>query len=331
MNQDNEDNKLYILNEVNTYITKDYIQQTLLKFGVQYEVKQLSLFQIAMTHISYVGSTKSKKVRKYTNNVKDIEPILDESKAIPLQEKSYERSEFVGDSVIHLILATYLWTRYENQNEGFMTRLRTKVENGIVLSQLAKAIGLQKYVLISRSMEKSHCREKNTHILEDVFEAFVMALFIDSGKDYILCERFVIGLIEKEIDIAELLHSEDNFKDILLQYFHQEKWQDPIYDVLNISGVDHNKKFSIYVKRKKTPKDEGDIVGNSTSTTKKKGEQDAAKQALIYFGIMKDTEYDSDSFDSYSGGTDDDDDLPIEDEDSFDDKNYKFLKLASNE
>lgn len=328
MSQDNEDSKLYVLNEANVYITKEYIQSTLAKFNIPYEVKQLELYQIAMTHVSYTNTTKAKKNNKY-NNPKDVEPIKDETKAIPLQEKSYERPEFVGDSVIRLILAVYLWTRYENQNEGFMTKLRTKMENGLVLSKLAKSIGLQKYVLISRGMEKTGCREKNTHILEDIFEAFMMALFIDSGKDYIICEKFAISLIEKEIDLAELLHSEDNFKDILLQYFHQEKWQDPVYDVLNISGPDYKKEFSVYVKRKKHPKDEGDIVGTGTATSKKKGEQEAAKQALIYFGIIKDTEYDSDSFESYSDETGDD--ISIIDDDSFDDKNYKFLKQDANE
>lgn len=180
-------------------------------------------------------------------------------------------------------------------------------------------------------MENIDCREKNSHILEDVFEAFMMALFIDSGKDYIICEKFGISLIEKEIDIAELLHSEDNFKDILLQYFHQEKWQDPIYDVLNISGPDYKKNFSIYVKRKKTQKDEGEIVGTGSATSKKKGEQDAARQALIYFGVIKDTEFDSESFDSCSDETNEDEDLSIIDDDSFDDKNYKLLKSNPDE
>lgn len=330
MNQDNEDNKMYILNEFNTMITKEYIESVLLTFGIIYQVKKIELFEIAMTHVSYV-STKNKKTNKYNSNVtKEVEPIHDETKAIPLQEKSYERSEFLGDSVIHLILATYLWTRYESQNEGFMTRLRTKIENGIILSKLSKAVGLHKYVLISRGLERKGSREKNSHILEDIFEAFIMALFIDSDKDYKMCEKFVISLIEREIDIAELLHSEDNFKDILLQYFHQEKWQDPIYDVLNISGSDYKKDFSIYVKRKKHPKDEGDIVGTGIAKSKKQGEQDAAKQALIHFGIIKDTEYDSDSFDSCSDETNDED-LSIIDDDSFDDKNYKFLKFNPDE
>jgi ribonuclease III len=329
MNNELEENILYVLNENNIYITKEYIQNILTNMGIKHEVNQLELYQIAMTHVSYITShqSKHKKINKHINI--PIDPINDEKMAIPLQEKSYERSEFVGDSVIRLILATYLWTRFENQNEGFMTKLRTKMENGLVLSKLAKSIGLHKYILISRALEKTGCREKNTHMLEDIFEAFIMALFIDSNKDYKMCEKFVITLIEKEIDIAELLHSEDNFKDILLQYFHKQKWQDPVYDVLNISGPDYKKEFSIYVKRKVHAKDEGDIVGTGTATSKKKGEQYAAKQALIYFGIMKDTEYDSESYESYSDETDDD--ISIIDDDSVDDKNYNFLKINNDE
>lgn len=330
-NIDNIDPKMYILNENNIYITKQYIETTLEKHGIQYKVNDLGLFQIAMTHNSYlnkdISMNKINKTVKFTHG-KDIEPLQDIKNVIPLQETSYERLEFVGDSIIHLVLAKYLWARYESQDEGFMTRLRTKIEKGTALAELALSIGLNKYIIIARIMEKNGCREKNTHVLEDAFEAFIAALFIDSKENYMMCNNFIISLIEREIDIAELLHLEDNYKDILLQYFHQEKWQDPIYDVLDISGPDHKKQFTVYVKRRKMPQDDGEIVGTGIASSKKKGEQDAALEALKYFNIIK-TINESDS-ETESGETfsdiNSDEEIIIIDDDSVDDKNYKLLK-----
>lgn len=329
MTEQLENHQLYILNEQNIYITKEYIESTLAKYDIKYQVKNLSLFQIAVTHISYLNRDlsfyKTNKTSKYVYS-KELEPINDPKKAIPLQEASYERLEFVGDSVLHLILADYLWTRYETQDEGFMTRLRTKIENGKTLAHLSKVLGLSKYLLISSLMEKGNNREKNEHILEDAFEAFIAALFLDSDKDYNICHKLVITLIEQEIDLADLLHMETNFKDILLQYFHQEKWHDPTYDVLDISGPEHKKQFTIYVKRRKTPSDDGEIVGTGIATSKKKAEQYAAKEALIHFNIIKnDDDIKTESYESFS--EDDSENISIIDDDSVDDKNYNLKKI----
>jgi dsRNA-specific ribonuclease len=328
---DNVNPSLYILNECNIYITAEYIEKTLKKYGIDYKVKNLELFQKATTHISYLNRDisyyKNNKITKYICS-KDLEPIDKLEKAIPLQENSYERIEFVGDSVIHLALAKYLWARYEDQDEGFMTRLRTKIENGQTLAELAKIIGLNKYILLSRLMEKTGGREKNYHILEDTFEAFMAALFIDSGDNYKMCRKFFITLIEQEIDFAQLLHTENNFKDILLQFFHQKKWQDPSYGVLDISGPDNKKLFTIYVKMRKTPYSEGEVVGNGVGTSKKKGEQEAARNALEYFGIIKEANIsDSDTYESFSDISEGDlDDIEIIDDESAEDKNYKLEK-----
>lgn len=318
----------YILNESNKYITKEYIENTLKMYGVEYKVSNIDIFIMATTHNTYIKNKTNitKKNSKY-KHLKEVEPIGSDVQAIQLGKESYERLEFVGDSVIHLILAKYLWTRYETQNEGFMTRLRIKIENGVILSKLSKVIGLNKYILISRAMEKMGYRETNYHILEDLFEAFIAALFIDSKNDYNICEKFVISLIEKEIDLAEVLHKEDNYKDILLRYFHKQKWQDPMYGKLNITMNDNKKEFTIYVKKKSSATDDGEIVGMGIASSRKKGEQLAAKEALIKYGIIKKAiEYDSESYESFSDKTDED--LSIIDDDSFDDKNYN---LSDNE
>jgi len=325
---ENTDPSLFILNEKNILITSKYIENMLKKYDINFKVKNIKMFQRAMTHVSYL----SRDVSFYKNN-KTIKYIfgkemdkIDESNiknnVIPLQNYSYERLEFKGDAVLHHILGDYLFKRYETEDEGFMTKLRTKIENSETLAHLAKVIGLDRYVLISRHMENSGTREKNMHMLEDVFESFIGALSIEAS--YELCHNFFKRLIEEEIDFASLLHTETNFKDVLLQYFHKEKYQDPKYGTCDISGPEHKKIFTVYVKCITTPTDDGKIVGVGSGTSKKIGEQEAAKQALIYFGIIKEQdETDTESYDSFSDVDEYDDILIIDDEEA-ENKNYNL-------
>jgi len=278
--------ELYILNENNKLITKEYIEDMLKKYGVEIKITNLELFQKAMIHKSYIiHDDEYYKKNKTKNTNKELEPINDPNKAVPLQTQSYERLEFLGDSVIHLILAGYLYKRYEEENEGFMTRLRTKLENGDTFYEFTKIIGLNKYILLSKYIDINNGRENNVNILEDTFEAFIGALFLEFGFEP--CKIFVIKLIEDVVDFAQLLSNETNYKDTLLQYYHQMGWDDPTYGALDISGPDHKKVFTIFVKQKKNKRDDGEIVGIGVSSSKKRGEQEAAKQALIHYGLIQ--------------------------------------------
>lgn len=286
----------YILNEKNKYITTEFIESILQRFGITIKINKLHLFQLAMIHLSYLIRDEkfysNNKTKPYQIQSNDIEPLDDISKAIPLQKASYERLEFLGDAVLHNILAEYLFNRYDAEDEGFMTKLRTKIENGDTLCILANKIGLNEYVVISRYVEKNGGRETNKSILEDSFEAFVGALYLEAGFD--ICKKFIVTLIEKEIDLASMLHQETNFKEKLLQYFHLRKYADPVYGTFDVSGPENKKMYTMYVKCKKTPQDEGEVVGIGVSTSKKGGEQMAAKQGLIHFGL-----YNEDQDDGY--------------------------------
>jgi dsRNA-specific ribonuclease len=317
----------YILNEKNIEITQKYIEDMLKSYNIIHTVKHLSNFQRAMTHFSYLDRDRSyyknNKISKYFFGKDIIDPINISKKCISLQTESYERLEFKGDAVIHHILADYLYNRYSTQDEGFMTKLRTKIENSQTLANFTKVIKLDKYILISKHMEKGDSRENNYHILEDAFESFIGALSMETT--YETCYKFFEKLIETEIDFGELLHTENNFKDILLQFFHQKKFHDPNYGVLDISYPNQKKMFTIYVKCKKKPSDEGEIVGVGTGSSKKKGEQEAAYQALKYFEVIKASEEDSDC-ETFSDMSDCDiNDLEILDDEEAENKNYKLL------
>lgn len=312
----------YVLNDKNCLITVEFIEGVIARYGVRHKVNNLALFQEAMTHKSYLRrdpeTTRLQKLQHYNVKDREITPIEDPSVAIPLQTRSYDRLEFLGDAIIHKILTEYLMERYTDKDEGFLTKLRSKMENCESLSNLSKALGLNKYILISNLIESYDGRETQQSILEDAFEAFVGALHIDS-KDINenTPKEFMLGIIEKEIDISKLLYYDNNYKDTLLQYYHQKRWDDPKYKLLDQAGPDHKRFFVMAVFDH-----EGNIVGKGKGASKRKGEQEAAREALIFFQqLSNDTEseseimscdssiYNSDSdSDGYDeGGTEDSD------------------------
>jgi dsRNA-specific ribonuclease len=276
-----EDYKLYILNEKNKYVTHEFITNILKKYNIIYKPTDLSLFQKAMTHESYLK--RDFRIDKIVKSIKEknIQPCPTPLTAIPLQIYSYERLEFLGDSVLHHILADYLYDRYDDKDEGFLTKLRTKIENGDTLSNFARILGLHEYVLIARNIEQIGGRNNNDHIFEDTFEAFLGALYKDSKKNFNLCESFVINIIETHIDFAQMIYKDTNYKDLLLQYHHKMKWIDPEYGQIEVIEKNSKKYFNMYVKGSNTQ-----VAGHGIGTSKKRGEQLAAQNALIKYNQL---------------------------------------------
>ena len=310
----NDDLLLYVLNDNNKLIRQEDIEKLLLKYDVKYKVKDINLFRMALVHESYIkrdfkndksirlALTKDKPIEVPDKNNKqifitmiqpnlnpDITPLPKDKikKTLELETQSYERLEFLGDSVIRLILTDYLYERYQDQFEGFLTRLRTKLENGETMAEITKKIGLNKFMIIGRYYEQQNARLENQHILEDLLEAFIGALYKDSDLD--TCRNFFINLVEKEIDIAQLLYIETNHKDTLLQYHHKMGWTDPEYNLVEQIGTE-KRIFKMCVKD-----NDGNNIGFGCGSSKKKGEQEAAKNALIKYGVINE----NDSEDEY--------------------------------
>lgn len=323
----NNNDLKYILNEKNKPITVEYIEGLLARYGIKVKVKNLELFQEAMIHISYLVRDEkfysTNKTKPYQIQSNDIEPLDDLSKAMPLQKQSGDELEYLGDSVDHNIIAEYIFIRYRTNGEGFMTKLRTKIENSDSLYVLAKIVGLNEYVVISRYVEKNGGRETNKNILEDCFEAFMGALYLNFGYD--ICKQFLVMLIEKEMDMAQLLYQETNFKERLLQYFHLRKWADPKYDCMDVSGQPNRRMYTMYVKCKKDANDEGTIVGIAQSSSKPLGEQMAAKASLQHFGVINDDDDIDDEIEEISSDEED----SIKDSDSLSD--YKSDEEEEND
>jgi dsRNA-specific ribonuclease len=297
----NGDFRNHILNEKNIPITENFLNKIFKKYDFDHEVKNLNNFQIALTHVSYLNRTIVKD--KTAKLLKDVTPISDNDRknAMPLQSKDYNTFEYYGDSVIHLILTQYLYKRYPSKDTGFLTKLRTKLEKAETLSYLSKTIGLDKYVVIGRNMEQNNAREVDVHLTEDIFEAFIWALFLESS--YEKCNNFLISLIEKEIDFAELINIDDNYKEKIMQYFHKMKWKDPKYiekkEDRKTNSNCHEQEFVVCLMEQENDT----IIGIGTGNTKAKAEQSAACNALIKLKVY-DNNNGNDNNSEYYGSDD---------------------------
>jgi ribonuclease-3 len=313
-NNNPEELKRYILNEKNTRITKKYVEEVFRNYGINYEVYDMGVFNVSMTHSAYTNKDyreikNLKSILMGVNFLKNEEliPISNEQKhmAVSLGETSYERLEIVGDGLLRQIITDYLFIRYKDMDEGDITKLRSQIENGSSLAEMARRIGLPKYMLIPRNLEAMGVREKNNKYQCDIFEAFIAAIYYDSmgikysdignrldliqknrGKSFDLCFQFVTNLIEDEIDLTLLLETETNHKDELLQQYHKLGWGDPKYNVME-TIIDENKMGKKYFKMYVRDID-GNIIGTGIGSSKQKGEKLSAKKALQYLKIIPD-------------------------------------------
>tara|TARA_B100000287_G_scaffold194679_1_gene183819 strand:- start:2729 stop:3460 length:732 start_codon:yes stop_codon:yes gene_type:complete len=190
-------------------------------------------------------------------------------------KNSYERYEFLGDSILNLIVAKLLFKKYPEKEEGFLTRIRTKLVNGKTLSKLAKKISLGDFLIISQNVENIGGRN-NDRILEDVFESFLCSINMDLGYNYV--ENFVLKLIYENIDFSEL-EEDTNYKDILLRYCQQKFQSNPRYEIVETTGPAHKKSFTSIVLIK------DDYYSKGSGVNKKISEQNASKLTLEKFGF----------------------------------------------
>jgi ribonuclease III len=188
--------------------------------------------------------------------------------------ESYERIEFMGDAVINFIVTRYLFEKYPDKDEGFLTRIRTKVVSGKCLSKLALKLGLQDYIQMNeKAMQNSW--NLNDRILEDVFESLMGCIYMDLGLA--VARDFLVRTIETHVDFHET-ERDDNFKDILMRFTQARGVALPVY-ACHETMVEGKKQFEIRCIV------DGKSCGYGRNKNKKQAEQNAAYQSLLYFGI----------------------------------------------
>jgi len=269
------------LNPNNILITAKEIQDILSKGNINIEINDICIWQQAFVHKSYVskndlndtnglGNSENNQIRSSPENI------------IPLQPKSNERLEWLGDAKLQGAVSYYLWERYPEQDEGFLTKLRSKLVKTKNLSFLAKKIGLSPYLLVSYHVEFGCQGRTNPRILENTFEAFIGSMFVDFSKKVNpaygneIVRRFIITIIEKYVDMVEMVIKDENSKDQLMWYFQKNfNGAYPIY----LKEKYENECFYIYVLEPNSDI----IVGRGHARSKKQAEQNSAKNALTYY------------------------------------------------
>lgn len=182
---------------------------------------------------------------------------------------SYERLEFLGDAVLDLIAAEYLFKEYPTKNEGFLTKIRAKLVRGETLSQLSYQLGFENLMEMG---ERGGAVQVSKNILADVFESIIAAIYITKGYDY--AYKFMHNVIKEHLELEDLINTLDNYKSALLEYTQAQKLSLPQYELISESGPGHNKTFVVKVLV------DGKEMGTGKGKSKKKAEQEAAKEAL---------------------------------------------------
>lgn len=264
----NADKKpLSVYNPENKLIKRCDIANILVPYNVvipKNTTINMRLFHEALTHRSYL-------VRKRSSNDDSITK-MEAANAVKLQKKSNERLQFLGDSIIHFVIGDLLYHKYPTSDEGFLTRLRCKLENRESLFYLAKQTGIDSYLLVSQNIEILHGRN-NINIIGGGFEAFIGALYLESGLS--ITKQFILQVLRIELDIVKIAENETNYKDLILQLYNKKHWGHPQYKVIKEEGPDHCKVFTmgIYLNNK--------LMGKGIASTKKKAEQIASKQMYM--------------------------------------------------
>ena len=241
-------------------ITRDELEKML---GT--EVQDLSIYQTAFVHKSSLGNSNDSSDEGEDNNT-------------PTEQhtESYERLEFLGDSLIGFVVARYLYDKFPEKREGFLTKLRTKLVSSNCLASFAKHLQIQKHVVMNQKAMKNGWNN-NDRILEDVFESLVGALLIDRGV--LAAKKFFLNMVETYVDF-DVIMNDNNFKDILMRYTQALAIPLPEYKTIERKGEYNKKIFEIHVYVNNIPR------GCGTGMNKKVAEQSAAKQALISIGHL---------------------------------------------
>ncbi|KAJ3384539.1 hypothetical protein HDU80_000908 [Chytriomyces hyalinus] len=180
--------------------------------------------------------------------------------------QSNEVLEFLGDAFLGAVVGKYLIDRFDQEQEGFLTKTRTRLVRSNMLYQFARYLGLGEFLLLSPQVEKltllgPNKGRNNPRFYEDTFEAFVGAIIQDFGDEagYKYAKRFIVSIIEHVVDFADILLCNENHKDVLQRYFQSrtlptdehKKWPNPVYIDLSSGGSFHSKLFvkGVFLKR----------------------------------------------------------------------------------
>ncbi len=220
---------------------------------IGYTFKDKKLLLRALTHSSYSNEAKARGEEIECN----------------------ERLEFLGDSVLSLIVTSYLFNKFKNSLEGELSKIRSFTVSEKPLSKYAAEIGLGNYLFLGHGEDNEYAR-KRPSLTSDAFEALIAAIYLDSGLKE--ASDFVLPFAIKNIDTLEKENLTIDYKSLLQQIVQQEQGEILEYELLEERGPAHDKEFLMAAKLN------NNIIGKGRGKSKRAAEQSAAKKALELFG-----------------------------------------------
>lgn len=212
----------------------------------------------------------------YTFNDKKIiyEALSHSSFANETKHNSNERLEFLGDSVLSIVVSNYLFEHYKHLPEGQLTKVRASLVCEGSLYEFAKTIDLGDFIMLGKGEENTGGR-KRPSILADAFEAVIAAIYLDGGIEK--ATEYVLSFIPKDLSLKKAASNND-YKTILQEVIQKNPEEKIEYFLKDAVGPDHNKTFTIQVKLN------SNVIGEGVGHSKKQAEQAAAKEALTLMG-----------------------------------------------
>ncbi len=210
------------------------------KLGIEFD--NLSIYRQALTHVS----------------------------AAKTHFDSYERLEFLGDSIIGMVIGDFLYKRFPEKEEGDLSRIRAIIVSRETLGAKALELGFDRHLRVD-TVRTREGGQVELSILADCFEAMVGAVFADGG--YRKARAFVLRHLREETLRLKEMEGPADFKSRLQEYWQHKYKHTPEYEVIWERGPDHNKEFAVQVLY------EGKVLGKGKGSSKKKAEQEAAQQA----------------------------------------------------
>ena len=224
-----------------------------LQNAIGYHFQNPDLLQQALTHTSYANEVYKDGLR------------------------SYERLEFLGDSILGFTAADYLLGAFPALHEGELTKLRAELVCEASLAETAKKLKLGEYLRLGKGEEAGGGRQR-VSIIADVVEAVIAAIYLDGGLS--AARRFIYDFVL--VDVKARVKLNADYKTMLQELVQQKKNQVLSYELLGESGPHHDKEFSVRVLLNGSP------VGIGSGSSKKRAEQAAARQAVerLYPGTL---------------------------------------------
>ncbi|OHB61233.1 MAG: ribonuclease III [Planctomycetes bacterium RBG_13_46_10] len=199
------------------------------------------------------------------------------SSAVDNRLSSNERLEFLGDSILGAVICQALFERFTDHLEGELTKLKSMLVSRETCAQVAKRLGLHKYLKVGKSMISNKALSRS--IAAALLEAVIAAIYLDGGFD--AASSFILRAYEPLIEQADKEQAQGNYKSLLQQYAQERYNTTPVYILLDEKGPDHDKCFEseVVIAERHFP--------SAWGTNKKEAEQKAAFKALIELGILK--------------------------------------------